>query len=1839
MFAQRVPRGSPGPRRGVVLILILGMLGLLALIGVTFATFSGQAQVGARYFEQGMSNPDPEQYLDWALSQLINDTNNAASAIRGHSLKRDMYGGDAPRNVYIKFLPYPVGQPPMVTGMTAPTQNNVLLISTNVPANNYPQIAVLPQFYNTNFVGCILRLEQWLVDANTYYPIQQIQRPDAIPQTFEIVSDDNTGSTHVLGLSQSDNRTFGLLSPASAAPNGLNPPSGTSVALVFTIDGRYLRAFNGSGAGDLSPNAYVPSTTFNATQPVYPNFLYNQQTAGFDASMNLTFTNPSGLNDPNALPYQALDEDYDAPDNENWFLALQSADGQVVLPSFHRPGNIVYDPTNPNTIGSNDWKLLTTQARAKFLRPRKIDHPMSGDSFPDLLPDATTGQIKYDVDNDGDGITDAVWLDLGYPPQRDANGRQYKPLFAFTVLGLNGRLPMNTAGNIHGRDGNGAINASHVSHLGYSPNEVNPTYAMIPSTGSGPGNGTPYLQIMLQGNATVQPPIDGRFGEADVIRATAGNTFPRAGRSSYFKPNANNTQVNYTKVDEFDSDYTGYDFYPNGTDANGNALYPELSDYYDAAGRTLLPVERIRRFVTPIDPTGNGRVLEFGHGLPLGGTTDFGNGFDDLGRVGFFMYYRPPGLPNSPGDLPSKTRLWTNAVNKLHGYEAFRNPSVKTGTHPGEFFARMPFDVGDGLTSLPTFDGAINSTDPGTGTVTNGMYPNNSLALDEAAQLNLYEKTTYDSPFGVADQEWLSRAQDEDGASLSSRLSSLLPDVLVNDHNALMHRRFFSTDSWELNTFSAPNMAGTTFYGLPQVVGGAPYPQASSGFPDTAYQASLTHGNKKFNLNLPLPVSNSSNEPVRLKYVRELYELMKLVLYPPTTLTGSPGDNATATQLAALGQFAVNVVDFRDPDATMTKFVNYDLAASAPQTSSVANTSPGIGGSGSGSTTVITRPAGVTKAASGSGNLVQWGMEYNPISITEVLAYQYTVRDTNNNAVAQKRMFVELVNTLTQDYPNPGVGAMPPGPGTACDLDLNGWGFIITQDNPLLPSGTTTLPQPTDTTTARVERPNIVTGQLDPATISGFFVPISGGGLGPAATPTSLPTSDWIKAQRNGDSRNNFETLVLANTLPYANTETGPPTVATTPLADVLVNQIPTTPVPSTSGKADYYWLHLVRPANPNSASMGTADRVVVDSFRFPFITNNDKADVSDKNNTSLVQQGTLPLYSVRRLQPYRGAHYVPYADTWSPSRPYGYTEQTVPTINTSNSTLVPKFNGTKNGAPDLNNVNNNSNKNDTSNNAPTYEVYHNLGKAGTNPNPDNWDHFSFNDRDFMSPAELLLVPACPPGLFTKLFAEQPNPAPATSPTGDLPTPTAGGTTPYYTPPPAMASQPPDAVTYANNKVGIRNLPDPCVFPYLADAFHYSSGSKSSWYQLLEYVEVPTPSLGYIGPVAAGQNADWARKDIRPGLINLNLIIDEEVFYGLVDDPRLSSSQAFNATTVSLYNLPAPTASNSNPVGIAGIPRMATALYPNGMPSYTVPVSDVNTYAFGRGFPQTYTVTNSDGTTSTYTVSAMKSAFADFLKLRDGGSGLVLSPYAASMYLWGDPSNPNYPFTMPSKPFRSLAQGQPRRLGVAAAPGSISDTVMRPARLGAAQIQSGNLDQSIYQFTSAGTPAIPPRMLFEIPDNDGPNPNPSFHSPAGELGGNVSAGNHIFLNNTNADLFDPTLGLGAASTDRRAHPYWRTEILSKVMNLSTVRTHQYAVWLTVGFFEVVQAGNPQLAAQTDINGMSLAVDRLGRELDADIGKNVRYRSYFLIDRTRATGFNPYEPDDFRDLVVFRRRIE
>ena len=71
--------------------------------------------------------------------------------------------------------------------------------------------------------------------------------------------------------------------------------------------------------------------------------------------------------------------------------------------------------------------------------------------------------------------------------------------------------------------------------------------------------------------------------------------------------------------------------------------------------------------------------------------------------------------------------------------------------------------------------------------------------------------------------------------------------------------------------------------------------------------------------------------------------------------------------------------------------------------------------------------------------LDQYGMEYNPVALNEVLAFSYAYQGGGAQA---NRFFVELVNTLTQSafaaLPPPAGGTNPPDPSI---LDLGGFQY------------------------------------------------------------------------------------------------------------------------------------------------------------------------------------------------------------------------------------------------------------------------------------------------------------------------------------------------------------------------------------------------------------------------------------------------------------------------------------------------------------------------------------------------------------------------------------------------------------------------------------------------------------------------------------------------------------------------------------------------------------------------------------------------------------------------------
>lgn len=181
---------------------------------------------------------------------------------------------------------------------------------------------------------------------------------------------------------------------------------------------------------------------------------------------------------------------YTAPDHRSLFLAHYGGPMNVsatlprIVPSFHRPTPFLAftDTTQGFSLSSYEdfyhdagvgadalpvW--MTALIRKLTPRPLPYDHwnftggnddlanrPPTGPAgayLPgDLLSPADIAfrlgnSAQWDVDNDGDGVREGVWVPSGLPIRVNKDGKAYATMFSYTVLDLDGRVNVNTAGN------------------------------------------------------------------------------------------------------------------------------------------------------------------------------------------------------------------------------------------------------------------------------------------------------------------------------------------------------------------------------------------------------------------------------------------------------------------------------------------------------------------------------------------------------------------------------------------------------------------------------------------------------------------------------------------------------------------------------------------------------------------------------------------------------------------------------------------------------------------------------------------------------------------------------------------------------------------------------------------------------------------------------------------------------------------------------------------------------------------------------------------------------------------------------------------------------------------------------------------------------------------------------------------------------------------------------------------------------------------------------------------------------------------------------------------------
>ncbi len=882
-------------RRGIALIVVLALLAIVSVLAVTFVALSGAEQSASEQYgnlvRRTIADLEPAELFEAVLGQIVADTDNATSALRGHSLLRDMYGSD-----------------------------NDLFDERGRPI------------------------------------------PDGKIQWFE----------------------------------------------------RYQRAFNGLGARDARVNYVLngrtPGVRFTTLPPDHPS----QDTQH--------------------------DEDYDAPDLSNMFLALitRSVDrttntlNTTVIPSYHRPA-----------LSGSGADVL-----ARVLYP------------PGLFPvSAYPNGPVLEVDNDLDGVRDSFWIDAGLPFLRTQDGKLYKPLVAVLIVDLDSKLNLNVHGQLNedsvpGRADDPAerqgqqhrdLVDSHLDHL-LVPPDASParqtTLAEALQRVSAPGlvsagQGASPTEVNLQNVFSPDPLFfrqvyaTGGYSLYEYARIIRGFFDPTTGQvvpgrwGGYFDPPG---------VGSMDDD-VGY----------GASPYPQAADVADPAmlrfqsGDLLLGM-RWRPY----------RALVYSPGSNQTGLT-----WEDATTVTPHWF-----TAGTPMDLDGDGAVWVDQRGRL-----LYGPWV---TLPS---------------TLPRFGsgGVALGWDASLGEET---YEN----LDEANEVNVYRTDLAgpDRPFTVSELALLYRYGDIGTRGLldRARLSRLAPSLFdpYLPEVALRRRWMLTTESWDVIVPSLPpigiNSDGAAGLSQLRFRAGANRPPAhtrthltgilpigeqwqaanggmdpgdyglvwhpgadllpgralhddntngqvdeaaelgSAGSDDVQIPMELASG-RRLNLHRPLimppaardqlpywastAISPAPNRPDPSydprAMARDLYLALWLSIVPDDVLQTWTKGNVTSDGPAKdfvrrMAQYAVNFVDFVDPDDVMTGF-EFDLwPLDGWDVDGNLSTNEGV------------------------HRMVVWGVEKPKVVISETLAYEESIGNqggNNQNQTTQYRLWIELFNASDQE--------------------------------------------------------------------------------------------------------------------------------------------------------------------------------------------------------------------------------------------------------------------------------------------------------------------------------------------------------------------------------------------------------------------------------------------------------------------------------------------------------------------------------------------------------------------------------------------------------------------------------------------------------------------------------------------------------------------------------------------------------------------------------------------------------------------------------------------------------
>ena len=666
---------------------------------------------------------------------------------------------------------------------------------------------------------------------------------------------------------------------------------------------------------------------------------------------------------------------------------------------------------------------------------------------------------QWDVDNDGDTRKDSIWVDLGMPVRELPDGRKYKPLYAILCADLDGRLNLNAHGNVQqvlgeytdpqSNPDDGAQYAGGISPLlprgqGYGPAEIN----LGPMFG-----GLPYDDLFYGRGL-----VDGRYGERVSSEAHRLRGIP------YFGPSPGVSQMDLgllaglpfpdflsqNKLSSFPQNNWNWSVFPQNylTSLNGATRYGSPGDLHgtmtiglDLRGQ---PVYRVLRSL----PTG------FAQGWNMAAWNAATSNVPyelDLSQTATYGESAPTAVDNpfGPAELERLLRPFDIDQNELADRLAVLTST--TGNAADSVLYDRRHEITTESWDLPTIN--VAHTRELRDAIINAGLPYqrprhvSDLVDDRLRVMNI--GVTYDATWRTAAIRRL-----------------LSPEVLAGQKMDLNRPLGDGRDNNGNNVVDEPEEAlADVFQAVVDSLGNT-VPRPFDHVNGQDVDGDLVFGSNGSSLpGDPVPDPAPVDKKLaRQLYARQLYVLMMMLVpndwYPPweAGVYGYDRTNPTWQERArarALAQWAVNVVDFYDRDAIMTPF-EYDIRpftddvgqpdvtdpsdlAYDPALSYTFGTWEVDGRLNDSQTNPSAYPTAPDALYTGSADDIQydefnqanpgghrglvWGCERPELLISETLAFHDTRRITGANELRyqpQGSLFIELFNPWTDDEPAPG---------------------------------------------------------------------------------------------------------------------------------------------------------------------------------------------------------------------------------------------------------------------------------------------------------------------------------------------------------------------------------------------------------------------------------------------------------------------------------------------------------------------------------------------------------------------------------------------------------------------------------------------------------------------------------------------------------------------------------------------------------------------------------------------------------------------------------------------------